>query len=268
MNYFIEGIQGSGKSTMVSRLSERYPDYHVFKEGFYSPVELAWCAYVDEETCQELLKKYPDLDLEANTYPEEDKRIICYTRIKTQNHDFYRELEQYEIYNDRKPLAEFSSIILNRYERWNGNDSIFECSLFQNIVEELILYKQLSDDEILSFYRKIRRVLTGKDFRISYLKTDDVSKTIGHIRKERIDEQGEEIWYQMLCEYFNASPYALKHGLKEEDGIIRHLKHRQELELKICEELFPAQSIILDSKNYDTEIWDRLNDHAMIRGKL
>ena len=26
MNYFVEGLQGSGKSTLVNRLSERYPD--------------------------------------------------------------------------------------------------------------------------------------------------------------------------------------------------------------------------------------------------
>ena len=44
MNYFVEGIQGAGKTTMVKKLKEKYPDYQVFCEGDYSPVELAWCA--------------------------------------------------------------------------------------------------------------------------------------------------------------------------------------------------------------------------------
>ena len=50
MNYFIEGIQGAGKSTLVGKLSEMKPDHKVFREGDYNPVELAWCAYVREDT--------------------------------------------------------------------------------------------------------------------------------------------------------------------------------------------------------------------------
>ena len=46
MNFFAEGLQGSGKSTLVQRLSEQRPDYPVYREGDYSPVELAWCAWM------------------------------------------------------------------------------------------------------------------------------------------------------------------------------------------------------------------------------
>ena len=42
MNYFVEGLQGSGKSTLINRLSERHPDCQPVREGEYSPVELAW----------------------------------------------------------------------------------------------------------------------------------------------------------------------------------------------------------------------------------
>ena len=45
-NFFIEGLQGAGKTTFVQRLSDELKDYTVFREGDYSPVELAWCAYV------------------------------------------------------------------------------------------------------------------------------------------------------------------------------------------------------------------------------
>lgn len=43
LNYFIEGLQGAGKSTLVQKFSERLPGYTVFREGDYSPVELTWC---------------------------------------------------------------------------------------------------------------------------------------------------------------------------------------------------------------------------------
>ncbi len=46
MNYFVEGLQESGKSKLVKKLYDIHPEYRAFHEGDYSPVELAWCAYV------------------------------------------------------------------------------------------------------------------------------------------------------------------------------------------------------------------------------
>ena len=42
MNFFAEGLQGSGKTTLVRKLSELYPALQAVEEGDYSPVELAW----------------------------------------------------------------------------------------------------------------------------------------------------------------------------------------------------------------------------------
>lgn len=48
---FCRRAAGAGKSTMVKLLSGKLPEYKVFQEGDYSPVEeLAWCAYVTD-TC-------------------------------------------------------------------------------------------------------------------------------------------------------------------------------------------------------------------------
>lgn len=60
-SYFIEGLQGAGKSTLQRKLSDRLPEYTVFREGDYSPVELAWCAYTTEEQYQNVLARYPML---------------------------------------------------------------------------------------------------------------------------------------------------------------------------------------------------------------
>ena len=61
MNFFVEGLQGSGKSTMVRKLSEFNPDYTAVREGEYSPVELSWCAYVNGDQYKEILNRYPGL---------------------------------------------------------------------------------------------------------------------------------------------------------------------------------------------------------------
>ena len=77
MNFFIEGLQGSGKSTMVRKLSEFNPDYTAVWEGEYSPVELSWCAYVNNDQYEEILKKHPELrsEIEGKTFSEGKRKI-------------------------------------------------------------------------------------------------------------------------------------------------------------------------------------------------
>ena len=72
MNYFIEGIQGAGKSTLTGRLAEMFPGYQVFREGDHNPVELAWCAYLTKEQYEEILLKYAAIadEIKANTLME------------------------------------------------------------------------------------------------------------------------------------------------------------------------------------------------------
>ena len=274
MNYFVEGLQGSGKSTLVGRLIEKYPDYKAFHEGDYSPVELAWCAYLTPEKYAEILDKYSDIRgmIEEKTTMEpgcttpeanpgqassaehrethNNHMVVCYTQILTDIPGFHKDLEQYEIYNGRIEFDEFKSIVLNRYRRWNGDKSIFECSLFQNTVEDMILFRVMPDEEIIDIYREVRDALEGKDYHIYYLEADDVEGNINVIRKERSDDDGNEMWFPLMMGFFNDSPYAKHFDVSGDDELIRHFKHRQDLELRICREVFADRHTILKSKNY------------------
>ena len=257
MNYFIEGIQGSGKSTLVAKLSKRYPSCTVFREGDYSPVELAWCAYVTKSRYAEILDQYHSIRdlIEENSYAEDDHRVICYTKVITDIPGFHKDLEQYEIYNGRLSFDEFRRIVFHRYENWSGDDMVFECSLFQNIVEDMMLYRDASDSEILDFYRELARILRNKEFRIFYLTTENIASSIGAIRKERSDENGNEMWFPLMMAYFDASPYAKSRGVSGEEELYKHFSHRQDLELRICRELFPDKVTVLESKAYsDNEL--------------
>ena len=255
MNYFVEGLQGSGKSTLVNKLSELHPGYNAVREGDYSPVELAWCAYMDEKDYPVILEKYSDMreKIEEKTFTEGDKKIICYTKIPAENHAFYKDLEQYEIYNGRTAFDDFKRIILSRYKAWKTDNMVFECSLFQNITEDMILFRNASDEEILELYKLIREALDGKDYHIAYLKADDVKGNIDVIRKERSDDQGNELWFPMMLGFFNGCPFAKANGLGGEDDLIDHFIHRQELELRICEEIFAGKFTVINSKNYSDE---------------
>ncbi|MCR5805377.1 MAG: deoxynucleoside kinase [Clostridia bacterium] len=262
MTYFVEGIQGSGKSTLIKLLSKKCPDQKVLEEGDYSPVELAWCAYMSMEDYKVALEKFPSLkqEIEAKTHFEDDHAVVCYTKIRTDDHSFYQAFEKYEIYNGRVSLEQFKDIVLKRYSSWDGEPLITECALFQNIVEDMILFRDMSDEAIIDFYRDIKSALGDNKIHIAYLKTrpDDIRRNLETARRDRVDDNGNEVWFTMLCDYFDNSPHAVRNGLKGEDGLVRHWIHRQDLELRICEELFPDCCTVLPSKSYEKKDIDKL----------
>ncbi len=255
MNYFVEGLQGSGKSTLVKKLSDMHPEYTAYREGDYSPVELAWCAYVPKNGYSLILDRYSSIqkDIAPKSHEEDEHVVICYTQIITDIPGFHKDLEQYEIYNGRVSPEAFKSIILKRFANWNTDGNIFECSVFQNITEDMILFQNASDEEITAFYKEIRKVFGDRDHHIIYLYSEDIPSNIAAIRKERSDEHGNEMWYPLMLGYFNESPYARKNGLSGGEAMLSHFRHRQELEIAILKEVFPGHYTILKSKDYKDE---------------
>lgn len=79
-SYFIEGLQGAGKSTLVNRLAENYPEKKVCREGDYTPVDLEWCAYVDETTYQDIPARFPSLSEEMAKYAVPEGEILAFYR--------------------------------------------------------------------------------------------------------------------------------------------------------------------------------------------
>lgn len=251
-NFFIEGLQGAGKSTLVQKLSGELKDYTVFREGDYSPVELAWCAYTTKEQYHKILTEYPTLqaEIQEKTVAEDNHKIICYTRILTDVPDFYNNMEKFEIYNGNLDKASFESIIFERFKKWNGEGQIFECSIFQNIIENQMLYLMMADEEILDFYRRLKGVLENKVYRIIYLDVEDIRGGIEVIRKERSDDDGNEMWFPLMIRYLEESPYGKAHKLAGMDGLIVHLERRKALELRIMEEIFKEKSVVVKAKKY------------------
>ncbi len=254
-NFFIEGLQGAGKTTFVQRLSDELKDYTVFREGDYSPVELAWCAYVTEEQYNKILEEYPSLrtEIQEKTVAEDSYKIICYTRILTDIPDFHKNMEKFEIYNGNLDKESFENVIFERFGKWNETGQIFECSIFQNIIENQILYLMMTDEEILDFYRRLKDVLAGKSYRIIYLDVEDIRGGIDVIRKERSDDSGNELWFPLMLRYLEESPYGKEHMLTGMDGLIAHLERRKALELRIIEEIFKEESAVVKAKKYTME---------------
>lgn len=256
LNLWIEGIQGAGKSSLLQELVTMYPELKVCREGDYSPVELAWCAWMNKEQYEAVLTRYEAISEEIKQYTarEGDKYIVMYTRILTDIPGFHRDLEQYEIYNGRKSFDEVKDIVSSRYKTFRDAGYVFECSFLQNLTEDLILFHEKSDEEILKLYRELFAALDNENFRLVYLYSDNIEENIRIISKERSDIDGTPLWLPMMLEYLKNSPYGMKHGLESFDDLIAHLKHRQELELRIINEVVGARAVVLPSKKWTKDM--------------
>ena len=113
-----------------------------------------------------VLQKYNSIrdEIIKNTVREQENYIITYTKIITDIPGFYKDLENYEVYNERKTLAELKEIIVTRFKNFTDTGYLFECSFFQNVIDDLILFHILSDDEIIEFSTSQFRCLYATPF--------------------------------------------------------------------------------------------------------
>ena len=254
-NVFIEGIQGMGKSTLLNRIHAAVPEFHVCREGDYSPVELAWCAWMTQDEYEQVLKRYEPLrdEIIKNTVREREHFVVSYTKIITDVPNFHKELEKFEIYNGRKSLQDLKAIIFSRYSNFSETGYLFECSFFHNIIEDLILFHQLSNDEIVEFYHELYAKVKKEQFLLLYLYSDEVEEAIKIIKEERSDAQGNELWYSLMLEYLVHSPYGEKYGYRRFEDMIVHFRHRQQLELRIIRDIIGEKAVILPAKKWKME---------------
>lgn len=258
-NIFIEGLQGSGKSTLLEHIAKE-TGLHPCREGDYSPIDLAWCAWMTEGEYRQTLSRYDSIreEIIGNTAKEGDHYIVTYTKILTDIPNFHRELEAFEIYNGRKSMKDFQEIVYSRVRNFSGTGYLFECSFFQNILEELILFQELSEDEIIEFYSELYDIIDREHFLLLYLYSEKPEEQIRIIKRERSDHQGNELWYPMMLQYLASSPCGKRHGYRGFEDMAAHFRHRQELELRIIEEIIGEQALAFPAKSPISQMMERI----------
>lgn len=254
-NIYIEGIPGSGKTTVLDRLGERLTGYRLYHEGDISPAELAWCAYMTKADYEEALLALPGMAqaITEHTMQEGEHFIVAYTKIHAQDMAFYQYMERFELYGGRRDLEQFKKIIYGRTAAMEGSGYLFECAFFQNVLEELMLFSQYEDVQILEFYKEWMTFIDMESFFLIRLKTSNIRESILHIKEERVNGQGEEEWYSLMLSYLQQSPYGMRHCFRGLEDVIGHFERRMDLEDKIMDILPEKNRINIESKNYDLE---------------
>ncbi len=255
MNIFIEGLQGTGKTTLLRNLEKRLPNYKVYYEGKLSPVELAWSSYMTldefEKTCEIYSDVKPDLELFSVT--EDSHKVIAYTKILTDYEGFHKHLEEYTIYHGNITFAEFRSVVLKRYNLLNTNNNIFESSFFQYSITTMMLFYEMNEEEILEFYREVFEVIKVKNFKLIYLDAKNVFDIISKIKVERVDLHCNEVWFPPLAKYIETSPLGEKMGYKGFEGVVTHLEQRRQIELRVINEVLGDCVLVVNSEEFDID---------------
>lgn len=90
-------------------------------------------------------------------------------------------------------------------------------------------------------------------FLLLYLYDEHLEESTRIICEERADDQGNPFWYPLMLDYLKSSPYGKAHGYQGFDDLIRHFRHRQQLELRILREVVGHRAVILPAKRWDIE---------------
>lgn len=268
----LEGIPGSGKTIFAGKIAEYYKNrgetVNLYAEGQSHPADLGWNACVPFAEYNNILKRYESLrsKIERNVIIENDTAIIAYTQIETDNKDFYKELESFEVYDGRVSDETFFNLHYNRWRSFGKNArkknelNIFECAFMQNHVNELLFWRNADTDTIITHHTKLIDSVKNLSPVLIYLSQPDIRETIQRIANERVSaEHGN--WIDRCISYCENSPFGKQRGIKGFDGAIEFFTIRKQLEIMILTQL-SIPHIVIENDDYAWDnVWSKIEKY-------
>lgn len=260
----VEGIPGSGKSTIAQKIADHFANRGVpvslFNEGHAHPADLAWNACVPLGSLDGLLTKYHDIESEIrrNMTLEGEYAVIAYAQVKTSDRGFYNDLAEYEIYDARVPSELFNDLLYSRWGSFGKQASkkdvlnIFECAFLQNNVGELMNFRLSGREAIEKHLNVLLKGVETLSPVLIYLSQPQVSETLDRVIKERVSPNGN--WIDSMIEYFENTPYGQRYHQKGLAGVVKNFEVRQEMEMRMIESL-PIDALVVENRAYD---WDQI----------
>lgn len=262
---FIEGLPGSGKTTFARRLHDGLKAKGVkvkaYSEGALNPIDLAWCALLDEATFEAFKKKYPFLEksMDAVSMRRSDYVIVPFLQLDRKHLDqsIIKDFERYEIYNtnDLSPFKEAHLKLWKAFEKEADLNTvyIFECVFFQNHINELILKYNLTLPEQVEYFKDLLNSIKKLNPVIYHVSQADVDRTLSNIIEKRRspDKTKYPDWIDLMVEHLNRHPYSKRLGFEGERGVYEYFKHRQGLESEILCHLEGSHHSFVLRNDYD-----------------
>lgn len=259
----IEGLPGSGKSTIAKMVSEILTEHgkkvQLIQEGnldhpadydgvaFYSAEEFR--SLVDaQETCKHILES------RATAYQE--GFLIPYRKMKEEfGVDFPDHVVQ-EIFSKDIYELPFEQNVKLITEKWRSftesvisadDDSItiFECCFIQNPLTIGMVKTNQSREENVQYVLELERIVQPLNPLLIYVHQQDLAHTFDKAIQERPKE-----WSDGFIQYYTNQGWGLAKGYHGVEGTVKVLQARKELETEIYQ-LLKMDKHWLDNSEYN-----------------
>lgn len=250
---FVEGINGSGKTTFVRNFIENNHQYEriiTYRGKGIHPVDLSRTACFTENDFSNFLDmlylegiQTPDQYVANYVTKEENYFLVDYLPVISKINDKSQSLDfahSHELYDGFSTPEIFCSTHIKRWMRFGQRNftedtlAIFEAVTMQYPLMELIAYKNLSKEQILSYIKSCVESVRSWNPLLIYLDVGNIEKNLLIISKERGQSSD---WLENFKKWISHSPSFSFNDNDGITGVIEFLKRRREIEHYIMDHL-------------------------------
>lgn len=271
----VEGIPGSGKSTISYKIKEYLESKGIkaklYSEGDAHPADLGWNACLTIDEYKQIIDTNPELEekIKENTKFEGDHAIIAYTKLglPMKGSELIKYLETKEVYDGKVTAEIFKKLHFQRWKQFgesmDKDDSvaIFECAYLQNHVNELMGWHGKSSEYIEEYMLELIEFVKVLNPKLIYLTQPNTEETIKRVAAQRVspDKSKWDDWIDLVIRYVEGSKYGQSKGLKGYEGTIEFFKDRKKIEESIIEKL-SIDKVVINNVDYD---WDKVFEEVV-----
>lgn len=271
--YFIEGLPGTGKSTISKWLHEKTGAKCILESDLNYPNDLCNVAGIP-------LDVYNKICCDFSIIPDfiEQHGMYIYVNIEEvrncfpNQHKLLSILSEWDIGDEFNPHMTLSHYIPcsleffnNRFTQLEQNyDSIiFDSVWLQSPINEL-LSRNADSETIIKYCSSLAEMLKKFSLSCIYLKRDSADETI----KFASYAKGEG-WTARVTELFTKTPYGITHKLEGFNGLIKYFSERAKIEEEILSRrIIKCLKYTVDENNWDKVkelIWEDVKNNRIIQ---
>jgi hypothetical protein len=271
----VEGIPGSGKTTIAKKVAAWLNQHNLkatcYNESDFHPADLSWIAVLTADEYENLLNKWSAYteQIQAQAWQEADQILVTYSNVEVsckEDETLYDDFAPYEVYDGNWSLADFTAIHLERWQRFanqaqqEDHIAVFECAWLQNHVNELMMFHNKSQEEMLHHLQRLWDIVAALDPLVIYLQPEDVTDSIAKVSAARVNKQGEPVWRDRVIDVVCQSPFGKAHQLQGMAGMTEYFRIRNQVELQMLKQL-PASAHIFTRSGDDWQaLWQQVEN--------
>jgi hypothetical protein len=258
----VEGVPGSGKTTMATYVQQWLDDHDIPNrlhcEGDLAhPADLEAVAYFARADYARFLERYPGQQEVLVQYSDciGDDGFLRYGQL-AEAHVVPEALIAEAAERDVYEVADFDTHARLILDRWRGfvetahrddETYVFECCVLQNPFTVALIKHNLPQAEALRHVRAILQVIRPLNPLLIYLRQRDVRATL-----ERAAQERPQAWRDFVNAYTDRGAWAQARGIHGFEGFIAAQAQRQALELSLLSDAGTPQ-LVVDTSGRD---WD------------